>query len=43
MCKTRITKLQARPTEATDVQFTLQLMKTHFKPLIQRAVPFNLQ
>lgn len=23
MCKTRITKLQARPTEATDVQFTL--------------------
>lgn len=43
MCKTRITKHQARLAEAIDVQYTLKLMKTIFKPLNQRIVPFNLQ
>jgi len=42
MCKTRITKLQAKLTEAIDVRFTLKLMKTNFKALIQSAVHFYL-
>lgn len=42
MCKTGVTKLQARDTEPVDVKCTFELMKS-FKPLTQGAVPFNLQ